>query len=379
MNELNALGIYIHIPFCIRKCKYCDFLSFVSDEETMERYVDSLCQEIKAFFEREKNYQVTTIYLGGGTPSILKPELTKMILDTVFSHGNVHPQAEISTEANPGTLTKEKLLIYKETGINRLSIGLQSTEQKELSYLGRIHSYEDFVKGYEMAVSCGFTNINIDLMSAVPYQTLASWERSLERVLALNPAHISAYSLIVEEGTPFYEDDQLDELIPDEDTERRMYEVTEEKLLEHGYHRYEISNYAKAGQECAHNLVYWNREDYIGFGLGAASCIRNQRFRNTDVMDDYLKNPFVEFESREEYEVLPLEEQMAEEMILGLRMTAGISKKSFYDKYGREMDEVYGEILHRFVNDGLMEEAGEFIRFTKKGLDLSNIVLREFV
>ena len=218
MEWNKDLGVYIHIPFCLRKCKYCDFLSFPSDEGTMKKYVESLCEEIRGFFQREKDYRVTTVYLGGGTPSILKPEWTEQILKTLQENAIIAPNAEISTEANPGTLTKEKLDTYRKCGINRLSIGLQSTEEQELKYLGRIHTYEEFLHGFQMAREAGFDNINIDLMSAVPYQTLESWNRTLDRVLALRPEHISAYSLIVEEGTPFYTDDKLEDLISDEDT-----------------------------------------------------------------------------------------------------------------------------------------------------------------
>ncbi len=379
MKPKKDLGVYIHIPFCLRKCKYCDFLSFVSDKETMKKYVESLCEEIRGFFQTEKDYLIRTVYFGGGTPSILEAEWTEKILNTLKNAASIAPDAEISTEANPGTLTFEKLASYKKCGINRLSIGLQSTQEKELSYLGRIHSYDQFLEGYKLAREAGFENINIDLMSAVPYQTLESWNETLDRILSLKPEHISAYSLIVEEGTPFYEDDELDSLIPDEDTERRMYEVTEERLLEHGYQRYEVSNYSLFGKECAHNILYWKRGDYIGFGLGASSCIRETRFKNTDDMTAYLNQPWRELSEREEVETLPIEEQMAEEMILGLRMTKGVSKENFYKRYGYFMEEVYGDIIEKHKQDGLLTEEEGFIRFTKRGFDLSNIVLCEFV
>ena len=379
MERKKDLGVYIHIPFCLRKCKYCDFLSFVSDEETMKKYVESLCKEIRGFFQREKEYQVTTVYLGGGTPSILKAEWTREILNTLKEQAFIVPEAEISTEANPGTLTEEKLKTYKECGINRLSIGLQSTEAKELSYLGRIHSYEEFLEGYHLARKTGFTNINIDLMSAVPYQNMDSWNKTLDRILSLKPEHISAYSLIVEEGTPFYEDENLEFLIPDEDTEREMYEITEDRLSEHGYHRYEVSNYSLPGKECSHNILYWKRGDYIGFGLGASSCIRETRFKNTDDMKEYLKQPWKELSAREEIEILPVEEQMAETMILGLRMTEGVSKEDFLNRYHISMETVYGDIIKKYVENGLLTYSDGYVRFTKKGLDLSNMVLCEFL
>ena len=379
MKPKKDLGVYIHIPFCLRKCKYCDFLSFVSDKETMKKYVESLCEEIRGFFQTEKDYLVRTVYFGGGTPSILEAEWTEKILNTLKSAASIATDAEISTEANPGTLTFEKVAAYKQCGINRLSIGLQSTQEKELSYLGRIHSYEQFLDGYKLAREAGFENINIDLMSAVPYQTLESWNETLDRILSLKPEHISAYSLIVEEGTPFYEDEVLESLIPDEDTERRMYEVTEERLLEHGYYRYEVSNYALPGKECSHNILYWKRGDYIGFGLGASSCIRETRFKNTDDMENYLAHPWRELLEREEVETLPIEEQMTEEMILGLRMTKGVSKDDFCKRYGCSMEAVYGDIIEKYKQDGLLTEEEGSLRFTKRGFDLSNIVLCEFV
>lgn len=379
MSNLKPLGIYIHIPFCIKKCKYCDFLSFASDDETMERYVESLCLEIRTFFEKNKNYQVKSIYLGGGTPSILKPELTKKVMDTLRDVAVIDEDAEISTEANPGTLDMDKLTTYKKCGINRLSIGLQSTQEKELAYLGRIHTYEEFLDSYQMARKAGFDNINIDLMSAVPYQTLDSWKKTLERILDLEPEHISAYSLIVEEGTPFYEDDSLESLVPDEDTERRMYELTEEVLLKHGYYRYEVSNYAKTGKECRHNVLYWDREDYIGFGLGAASCMENMRFKNTDDIYEYFHCPYREFGDRMEIEHLSVQEQMEETMILGLRMTRGVSYEDFAHRYGQKMKDVFGEVIEKHQKDGLLIEENGCVKFTKRGLDLSNIVLCDFL
>lgn len=379
MRNLKPLGIYIHIPFCIRKCKYCDFLSFTADETTQKQYVEKLCVEIEHFFAQYKEYEVKTAFFGGGTPSILEGALIEKIMQTLKEVVPFSENAEVSLEANPGTLDEKKLEGYRRAGINRLSMGLQSTQERELKYLGRIHSYEDFLQSYDLARKAGFTNINVDLMSAVPYQTLASWEETLDRILALNPEHISAYSLIVEEGTPFYEDEQLEELLADEDTEREMYVRTEEKLLEYGYHRYEVSNYAKEGKECAHNVLYWKRGDYIGFGLGAASCIHDMRFKNTDSMKEYMETPWKELEERFEVEQLSLREQMEETMILGLRMTEGVSKEEFQERYGRTIEEEFGDAIAKHKADGLLMEEKEWIRFTKRGFDLSNIVLCDFL
>lgn len=379
MRNLKPLGIYIHIPFCIRKCKYCDFLSFTADETTQKQYVEKLCVEIEHFFAQYREYEVKTVFFGGGTPSILEGALIEKIMQTLKEVVPFSENAEVSLEANPGTLDEKKLEGYRRAGINRLSMGLQSTQERELKYLGRIHSYEDFLQSYDLARKAGFTNINVDLMSAVPYQTLASWEETLDRILALNPEHISAYSLIVEEGTPFYEDEQLEELLADEDTEREMYVRTEEKLLEYGYHRYEVSNYAKEGKECAHNVLYWKRGDYIGFGLGAASCIHDMRFKNTDSMKEYMETPWKELEERFEVESLSLREQMEETMILGLRMTEGVSKEEFQERYGRTIEEEFGDAIAKHKADGLLMEEKEWIRFTKRGFDLSNIVLCDFL
>lgn len=379
MTEKKPLGVYVHIPFCVRKCRYCDFLSFSGKEMQMEAYVDSLCREITHFFKEQTEYKVTSVYLGGGTPSLLEPELTKKILHTLSEHAEITPDAEITTEANPGTLTKDKLVTYRQVGINRISMGLQSTVKEELAYMGRIHSYEDFLTGYELAKETGFNNINIDLMSAVPYQTLSSWELTLDRILALSPAHISAYSLIVEPDTPFYEEKNLEALLPDEDTEREMYEMTERKLLEHGYYRYEISNYAHKGKECRHNLIYWDRNDYIGFGLGAASCLNDVRFSNTEDFAAYLEKPWTELDDRREREELSLQEQMEEAMILGLRKTGGISQQEFYHRYKRQMKDVFGEVISRYEKEGLLMMEEDRLRFTKRGLDVSNVVLCEFL
>ncbi|MCI5595750.1 MAG: radical SAM family heme chaperone HemW [Lachnospiraceae bacterium] len=378
-REKRPLGVYIHIPFCMRKCRYCDFLSFPSKEDEMEQYVESLCEEICCFFRQYDNYTVTSVFFGGGTPSILSEKLTEKIFTTLLQRAPLSSDAEITTEANPGTLKGEKLRIYRTLGFNRLSIGLQTTVEKELAYLGRIHTYDDFCNSYEQAQNAGFENINVDLMSAIPYQTFSSYELSLKRVLSFDPAHISAYSLIVEEGTPFYEEQNLDLLLPDEDTERLMYDMTRELLEQRGYSRYEISNYAKPGKECRHNLIYWDRKDYIGFGLGASSCLNDIRFRNESDFLSYLKCPWKEIRKREDYEELTLKEQMEEAMILGLRKIAGVSKKEFFSRYGNKLEEVFGDVIIHYEKEGLLEQRGDRVRFTRRGLDVSNVVLCDFI
>lgn len=281
------LSLYLHIPFCVRKCLYCDFLSGPQSADVQEQYVEALCREIQETSPEYREYQVVSVFIGGGTPSVLLPEQTIRIMETLKSCFTLTDTCEISMEMNPGTVTPEKMNAYRACGINRISIGLQSANDGELKALGRIHTCADFLKAYEMAVEAGFTNINVDLMSAIPEQTLKSYQETLQKVLALQPqpVHISAYSLIVEEGTPFYEQELN---LPDEETERRMYEITDDILKKAGYHRYEISNYAKAGKECVHNKVYWQRGNYLGLGIGSASLIQNVRFHNVTDISSYV-------------------------------------------------------------------------------------------
>ena len=281
------LSLYLHIPFCVRKCLYCDFLSGPQSADVQEQYVEALCREIQETSPEYREYQVVSVFIGGGTPSVLLPEQTIRIMEMLKSCFTLTDTCEISMEMNPGTVTPEKMNAYRACGINRISIGLQSANDGELKALGRIHTCADFLKAYEMAVEAGFTNINVDLMSAIPEQTLKSYQETLQKVLALQPqpVHISAYSLIVEEGTPFYEQELN---LPDEETERRMYEITNDILRKAGYHRYEISNYAKAGKECVHNKVYWQRGNYLGLGIGSASLIQNVRFHNVTDISSYV-------------------------------------------------------------------------------------------
>lgn len=292
-NANKLLGLYIHIPFCVKKCDYCDFLSAPATEEMKGRYVDALITEIKSCSSYYSDYEVQTLFFGGGTPSCLEAVQIEKIMKALRENFHLNKEKlEASIEVNPGTLTEEKLKIYKKAGINRLSFGLQSVNDAELRKLGRIHTYEQFKENYLLARTLGFTNINVDLMSALPEQTLNSWENTLRTILALEPEHISAYSLIVEEGTRFY--DRYSEgsadyrLLPDEDTDRGMYHRTKEILKDHGYERYEISNYAKKGFECRHNSSYWVGTDYLGLGLGASSLIEGVRFTKEDNIKQYI-------------------------------------------------------------------------------------------
>lgn len=382
------MELYIHIPFCIKKCKYCDFLSAPADETTQERYFNALISQIKAFGEREQKRTegprtVTTVFIGGGTPSVWEADRIAAIMNTVKTSFKLEPDAEISIEANPGTLSPEKLAGYLACGINRLSLGLQSSDGVLLKVLGRIHTYEDFEKNYQAARDAGFKNINVDIMSGLPGQSLATFEKTLDAVISLAPEHISCYSLIVEEGTPFYEMN-LD--LPDEDTEREMYHLTKRKLEEAGYHRYEISNYAKEGYECRHNLGYWSDAEYIGIGLGAASLDDNVRYSIIPDLTEYLE--IMESEDTPERKLYKLitgaatrteKDCMEEFCFLGLRKTVGISRREFKARFGRSIDIVYEDAVRKYLMLELLESDGDALRLSEKGIDVSNTVMAEFL
>ena len=374
-NRRIPLELYVHIPFCVRKCQYCDFLSGPSDEETKDRYIEALLKEIRAA-EHTEDYEIVSVFIGGGTPSALKAEAIASIMRTLQEQFFFCEDAEVTIEANPGTVDLEKLTIYRNVGINRLSLGLQSTDAEELKLLGRIHSYEEFLKSYEWAREAGFSNINIDLMFAIPGQTGEAWRQHLYQVAELNPEHISAYSLIIEEGTPFAEQN-LD--LPDEDTEYQMYEDTAEILERYGYRQYEISNYAKQGYMCRHNAGYWQRREYLGFGLGASSLYGGMRFSNTHQMQEYLKESRNPDQIRKDVTVLSRNEQIEEFMFLGLRMTEGISEKKFEENFNVRLMDIYGDILQKYEETGFMEHIETKWRLTRKGIHVSNHILADFL
>ena len=375
---MRLLELYIHIPFCVKKCAYCDFLSGPSDEKSRERYVELLCEEIQVCRGKVEEYQVSTVFFGGGTPSVLQGEQIKRIMETLRKVFVFETDAEISMEMNPGTVTSEKLVAYREEGINRLSIGLQSVQDEELKLLGRIHTYDEFLHSYELARKAGFENINIDLISAIPGQTVSSWAETLKTIVELEPEHISAYSLIIEEGTPFFEkygEGFGQEMLPSEDEEREMYRQTKQILHEAGYERYEISNYAKEGRECRHNIDYWERAPYLGFGIGAASLFEETRSANPSNIEEYRTS----FEKKFQAEKLSVEEQIEEFMFLGLRMMKGISKQKFAEAFGKEIEEIYGKQIERLKKAELLEENDDRIYLTEKGIDISNSVFVEFM
>lgn len=369
------LELYIHIPFCVKKCDYCDFLSGFAGPERQRAYAEALCGEIESsggFSE----YGVSSIFIGGGTPSILPGEWVEEIMGAIKGNFHLNSKAEISIEANPGTVSRDKLQRYLSAGINRISFGCQSADNRELKMLGRIHTWEEFLESYHLAREVGFENINVDLMSGLPGQSLSSWEETLKKTAELDPEHISAYSLIVEEGTPFA---QRELELPDEEVEREMYENTYSILKTYGYRQYEISNYAKDGKECRHNIGYWQRTEYLGLGLGSASLIQETRFSNTGDMKKYLENSRRPEKIREGIEKLDRKEQMAEHMILGLRMMDGVSVKGFKENFGAEMYEVYGDVIEKYEKLGLLEVTDDTVRFTRRGISVSNPVLAEFL
>ncbi|WP_274421233.1 radical SAM family heme chaperone HemW [Blautia sp. XA-2221] len=402
----KPLELYLHIPFCVKKCDYCDFLSGPFGAENRKAYTEALLREIQALPD-DLDREIVSVFTGGGTPSLLDAPDMERIMTALRDKFEFSENAEITIEANPGTLSSDKLEIYRASGINRLSLGLQSTDNRELQILGRIHTYEEFLESYELARTAGFDNINIDLMSAIPEQTCEKWIHNLRTAAELKPEHISAYSLIVEEGTPFA---QRELKLPDEEQEYQMYEDTADILKSYGFEQYEISNYAKNGYECRHNLGYWKRTEYLGLGLGAASltgedlwkhlcgerssgnfereCINEEyrspeqaeyRFCNTRNMQEYLENSRNPRMLRRDIAVLSEKEQQEEFMFLGLRMTKGISVQEFRERFGKEIDEIYGKVLRKYEAMGFMEKSSGFWRFTRKGIHVSNHILSDFL
>lgn len=392
--KIKQLSLYIHIPFCVRKCDYCDFLSAPADDATKEAYVQALLLEIESYKDSPlAQREIKSVFIGGGTPSVLKVGQTVRILDKIKTVFRLHPDCEMSMEVNPGTVDNIKSGCYFNEGINRLSIGLQSPDDDLLRTLGRIHTYEDFLRTYDAARDAGFQNINVDLMSALPGQSVRQYCEGVVRVAGLLPEHISAYSLIIEEGTPFFDKYNNDSnLFPDEQSDREMYEQTKEILRGNGYERYEISNYAKAGYECRHNIVYWQRGDYLGLGLGSASLIDNVRFKNECNLNGYItawkggKGAQVQMQERE---VLTVQAQMEEFMFLGLRMMCGVSERVFFRTFRETMQDVYGNQIEKLLNQDLVmrrmkeqpsgTETDNYIALTDKGIDVSNYVFEQFL
>ena len=375
----GGMELYLHMPFCVRKCAYCDFLSFPTDQETQNLYTRRLREDIDAMGKKYGDIPVETIFIGGGTPSVPDSALIVGIMEHVRKAFHVAEGAEISMEANPGTVTREKLTDYRRAGINRLSFGLQSANDRELKLLGRIHTWAEFLESFHLARECGFTNINIDLMSALPGQTRESWKDTLKRVTDLNPEHISAYSLIIEDGTPFgekYGSEEGRKLLPDEDSEREMYHETKRFLRDCGYERYEISNYAKPGRACRHNIGYWTGVPYLGLGLGASSYMDGCRFAVNSDMKQYLEEKPGMFTDVEKLTKKDMEEEF---FYVGLRMTAGVSLSEFERRFGVSAKDVYPGLMETFVEEKAAAFQGDRFVLTDYGLDVSNYIMAQFL
>lgn len=373
---MKKISLYIHIPFCKQKCKYCDFSSYSGKEDVMSKYVDALNIEIN---NASKEYSFKTIFIGGGTPSYLPYEELEKLLKNVSSL-NLEEDVEFTVECNPGTLTREKLELMKKYRVNRLSLGLQSSNESLLKSLGRIHSFTEFKENYDLVRQVGFKNVNVDLMFGLPGQTLKDFEETLSSVVELNPEHISAYSLIVEEGTPFYKLYEKGKLkLPSEEQERAMYEYVVEYLESKGYKQYEISNFSKDDKECKHNLVYWELGEYLGCGVAAASLLNETRTKNYDKIEDYILSVEKNSNGIEETNHLSKDELMEEFMFLGLRKTSGVSEKDFFERFNVSMESIYKDVINNHIKKGLLNKDNGKIYLNKEGIQLSNYVMSDFL
>ncbi len=375
------LGLYVHIPFCAEKCYYCDFNSYkIKRNDEKKEYLLSLSKEMKLYKNEFKDKQFTSIFLGGGTPSILNTEELEILMNSIFDNFNINSNAEITIECNPGTLNQDKLTKMKDLGINRLSIGLQTTKNKYLKNIGRIHTYEQFEKNYKQAIEVGFDNINIDLMYSLPNQTFEDWKETLGKIIDLNPKHISAYSLILEEDTKLYKMYEEDKFNPiDEEVDIKIYEYTINRLRENGYHQYEISNYAKEGYECKHNVLYWKCENYLGLGAGASGYINNTRYCNVENIEEYKDMIEMKKKPIQEKNDLTNKDKIEEYIIMALRMNEGININEFENKFNENFKQKYNHILEKLKNENLIEEQNNHIRFTQRGREISNSILIEFI
>lgn len=367
---MREIGLYIHIPFCKQKCYYCDFISYPNKDNCIEEYIDTVIKEYRNY--KAEEYIIKTIYIGGGTPSYIDSKYIIKLLQEI----DLHNAQEITIEVNPGTVTRDKLTNYKNAGINRLSIGLQSTQDELLKKIGRIHTYNDFLETYNIAREIGFKNINIDLMLALPEQTISDIEESLQNIIELNPEHISIYSLIIEERTKLYDMVNTKKcILPNEDIERKMYWKTKQLLEKNEYKHYEISNFAKKGYYSKHNTDCWKQKEYIGLGAGAHSYMDNRRYSNLENIEEYIKS----YNDKEVHEIQDKICKEKEYMILGLRKLEGINISNFKNKFGENPIYLFRNELNKLVTLELIEIDLDKIRLTNKGLDLANIVWEEFI
>ncbi len=381
-GQKRSLGVYIHLPFCAKKCLYCDFASGPAASEEIAYYMRVLQKEIRSFEALTSLYRVDSVFFGGGTPSFIPAFYIRQLMTQLKNQYEFGRDAEVTLEANPGTLNEEKLILYRQAGINRLSLGLQSVHAAELARLGRIHSYRDFLENYELARKVGFRNINVDLMSGLPKQTMLAWKETLKTVADLEPEHISAYSLSIEEGTPFYESygTGLGRLqLPGEELDRAMYHYTKEYLAERGYARYEFSNYARKGFESRHNLRYWTMQEYVGFGQSAASFLDGRRFSNPADKKEYWQTARTSYQRYKATEAESQKERMEEYMFLGLRTARGVSREDFKKLFGCAFPREYERNLLELYRQGMVEQKDGRIYLTDQGIDVSNIILARFL
>ena len=380
MKNTNTVGLYIHIPFCRQKCLYCDFPSWAGKEGQMQGYVDALTKEIRKRGTEYTDQQVVSVFFGGGTPTTLTIPMLEQLMQAVFENWNIAEDAEITTEANPGMLDGEMAAALKKMGFNRLSMGVQAWQNRLLKELGRIHTIEVFRENFKAVREAGFTNINTDLMFALPNQTMEDWQETVKNIVAMNPEHISAYSLIIEEGTPFYDRYEKGELKPaEEELDREMYHWAVDYLAEHGYEQYEISNFAKKGRQSRHNRIYWQAEEYLGMGLGSHSYMNGERFHNIYDLQEYIRADGDVSLLKEDIERITEEDALAEFMFLGLRLAEGVSFAGFQERFGQGMKNIYGSQIEELVKDELLQEDEIGIRLTKRGVDISNYVFEKFL
>ena len=380
MKNTNTVGLYIHIPFCRQKCLYCDFPSWAGKEGQMQGYVDALTKEIRKRGTEYTDQQVVSVFFGGGTPTTLTIPMLEQLMQAVFESWDIAEDAEITTEANPGTLDVEMAAALRKMGFNRLSMGVQAWQNRLLKELGRIHTIESFQENYQAVREAGFENVNTDLMFALPNQTMADWQETVKNIVAMNPEHISAYSLIIEEGTPFYDRYEKGELKPaEEELDREMYHWAVDYLAEHGYEQYEISNFAKKCRQSRHNRIYWQAEEYLGMGLGSHSYMNGERFHNIYDLQEYIRADGDVSLLKEDIERITEEDALAEFMFLGLRLAEGVSFAGFEERFGQGMKNIYGSQIEELVKDELLQEDEIGIRLTARGVDISNFVFEKFL
>lgn len=376
---MDKISLYIHIPFCAQKCLYCDFPSFARKDHLRKAYIEALNKEIISLREKHNNLEINTIFIGGGTPSVLEANELECLLKEVAKL-NMAKEVEYSMECNPGNLTEEKLEVMKKYGVNRISMGLQAKQDNLLKGLGRIHNYKTFKENFLLAKKVGFNNINVDLMFGLPNQRLNEWEETLREIISLEPAHISAYSLIIEEGTAFYNLYENDKLkLPTEEEERKMYHLAKKILEENGFNQYEISNYAKEGKECRHNLAYWNMDNWIGVGSAAASYINGKRIKNISSVEEYINSINEKGEAVEEIINNSKNDNMEEFMFMGLRKINGIDENEFKNRFSMNINDVYGEILNKYIDEGLLIRDSGRIFLSEKGIEISNVIMADFL